>query len=130
MIRRRVRRLRRRRRAGRGCRGRRVAAQLLLTAHDATVGDLRPPRGFPEERRELLDRTREAAGLPTTKVVEERQAFEFANRPETQLRDANGRFQALCPEPGCPNFEPGPMGPGSSSGWTRTLVVRGAPRRP
>lgn len=95
---------------------RRVAAQLLLDSHDPTIGDLRNriETASPEERRALLDRTREAVGLPTSKVVEERQAFEFHNRPRpTQLRDAAGRVQALCSEPGCPRFEPGPLGPGS-----------------
>ena len=95
---------------------RRVTAQLLLTARDATVGDLRArlEAASSEERRELLDRTREAVGLPTSKVVEERQASEFHNRPRpTQLRDGAGRVQAICGEPTCPRFLPGEMGPGS-----------------
>jgi hypothetical protein len=94
-------------------------ALVLLAVTDSacrTYGDLRDriESASPEERRSMLDAARQSAGLPTTSKVEAMEAFEAANASAapSQMRDSQGRSQALCGHPGCRNFEPGEL-PGS-----------------
>lgn len=95
-----------------------VARQLaLMAACDPdihTYGDLRRKLEAAGEagRREVLDRAREGAGLPSASKVDADRAFRAAQPPPSPnaLRDAQGRIEARCSEAGCGRFEPHPAG--------------------
>lgn len=85
-----------------------VAYALLVGSQPDTIGEAIEllEQSSPQARRELLDRARERAGLPTLTVEQARQAPppRVSSGP---ARDAQGRIDALCGEPSCRNFEPG-----------------------
>jgi hypothetical protein len=95
-----------------------VARNVVLhfVGQGETVGDVLDAleAASPAQRRALLDRARTDAGLRTIEREEQHRAFETANASAapSQLRDSQGRVQALCGDPGCRNFEPGEL-PGS-----------------
>jgi hypothetical protein len=86
-------------------------ALALLAVTDSgweTYGDLIDglEAAGPTGRRQILDRAREGAGLPTTGKLEAERAFKAAQPlPSAQsLRDSRGCVPAICSEPGCPNI--------------------------
>jgi hypothetical protein len=103
--------------AGEDARVARALALMVVTdAGCETYGDLvdMVENTDPQTRRRLLDAARERAGLPPTAKVEAMEAFEAANASAapSQMRDSQGRVQALCGVPNCRNFKAGEL-PGS-----------------
>jgi hypothetical protein len=83
-------------------------------------------RSDDQQRRELLDRARQKAGLETTGEVERREAVarlikDDPPRPAAQgpQRDQGGRAVQVCAEPGCETFAPGDgsIGPVAAKKW-------------
>lgn len=100
-----------------------VLARLVLDVGTEkgfqTVGDLLDyvEDAGPDERRAILDRAREGAGLTSATDVEERRKVEVANESARlsagEPRDSHGRAPVFCHAEGCTNFLPDPHMPGA-----------------
>jgi hypothetical protein len=98
-----------------------LAMELVLTTDLGTVGAALDAidRADPASRRDLLDRARERAGLPSTEAAEQIARYEAANASlvaqSGPLRDSQGRIEARCAEPRCNRFEPHPQMGGAAA---------------
>ena len=127
-------------------RERRIATQILCDAMATgmrTVGDVIRTfeRASPDERRQIVDRARTAAGMETIGREEAGRAFERRlAAPQEAPRDSAGQTAAICSVDGCHGYLPHPNLPGeialtSARRWTcekhadqGDFAVRSGPR--
>jgi hypothetical protein len=81
---------------------RELAMQAVIDDGLRTAGQLidRLEAAAPEERRAMLDRARQSAGLPSIGEVEEQRRFEAANQAARLRAGASSAWQ-ICGEPSC-----------------------------